>query len=105
MKRIIALCAAALAAVCLPAGAATLGEALNATDLTWTTGGNAAWYAESTTTYDGLWAAQSGTISASQETWIQTTVTGPGPLSFWWKVSSESCCDDLEFYINGVRQT
>jgi uncharacterized delta-60 repeat protein len=85
--------------------AATRGEALNAANLTWTSGGSAAWFAESTTTHDGVWAAQSGLISDSQETWMETTVTGPGPLSFWWKVSSESGYDNLEFYINGVRQT
>ena len=35
---------------------------------------------------------------------METTVTGPGSLSFWWKVSSESGFDYLEFYINGVLQ-
>ena len=103
MERIIALCTVVLAAVCLPAGAVTLGEALNATNFTWTSGGAASWLAQSTTTHDGVAAAQSGTITHSQETWLETTVTGPGPLSFWWKVSSESCCDYLEFYTNGVR--
>ena len=81
-----------------------LGEALNATNLTWTTGGTVMWGAQSTTTHDGLLAAQSGPISNSQETWVESTVIGPGSLSFWWKVSSESGFDYLEFYINGVRQ-
>jgi hypothetical protein len=105
MKRIIALCGVALALACSQTGAATLGEALNAPNLTWTTGGTAAWVSESTTTHDGLWAAQSGAIGNSQETWVETTVPGPGPVSFWWKVSSESGHDSMEFYINGLRQT
>ena len=103
MKRIVALCGTVLVALCSPVGAATLGEALNATNLTWTSGGTADWFAESTTTHDGLMAAQSGYIWHNQESWIETTVTGPRPLSFSWKVSSESCCDYLEFYTNGVR--
>ena len=33
---------------------------------------------------------------------MQTTVAGPGTLSFWWKVSSEASYDYLEFWIDGV---
>ncbi|HEY9172910.1 MAG TPA: immunoglobulin domain-containing protein [Verrucomicrobiae bacterium] len=83
----------------------TLGEALDAPELTWTTGGNAPWKAQTTTTHDGVDAAQSGAISHTQETWLQTSVVGPGPLTFWWKVSSESGYDYLEFYTNSVRAT
>ena len=35
---------------------------------------------------------------------MQTTITGPGTLSYWWKVSSESGYDFLEFYLDGVLQ-
>jgi hypothetical protein len=59
MKRIIALCGAALVLCSSQTGAATLGEALNATYLTWTTGGNDVWRAQYTSTHDGLWAAKS----------------------------------------------
>ena len=82
-----------------------LSVALNATYLAWTSGGNAQWFGQNAVTHDGEAAAKSGAISHSQETWMETTVVGPGPLSFWWKVSSESSYDYLEFYINGVRQT
>lgn len=46
-------------------------------------------------------AAQSGAIDDSQESWIATEVTGPGTLTFWWKVSSESGYDWLRFYLDG----
>jgi len=82
----------------------TLCEALDACQLTWTTGGDAAWFPQTTNTHDGVDAAQSGHIGDSQQTWLETTVTGPGTLSFWWKVSSESCCDPLTFYVDGVYQ-
>jgi hypothetical protein len=49
-------------------------------------------------------AAQSGLTGHGQESWCQTTVTGPGSLSFWWKVSSETGFDYLDFYIDGVLQ-
>ncbi|MCX6903952.1 MAG: immunoglobulin domain-containing protein, partial [Verrucomicrobia bacterium] len=79
-------------------------DALNASNLVWSTGGGALWTKETSVTHDGQAAAQSGMIADSQESWLETTVTGPGPLSFWWKVSSEADFDYLEFYINGVRQ-
>jgi hypothetical protein len=65
----------------------TLGTALNATNLTWTTsgtGGSFGWSAESTTTHDGVSAATGGRINSFQTSTLQTTVTGPGTLSFWW---------------------
>ena len=72
--------------------------------LNWTTGGNANWFRQTAVSYYGSDAAQSGDISHSQSSWMQATVTGPGILSFYWKVSSESCCDFLRFYVDGVEQ-
>jgi len=81
----------------------SLSEALD-TSLSFTTGGSAGWFSQSTTShYDGD-AAQSGDISDDQESWMQTTVSGKGTLSFYWKVSSERYCDFLEFYIDGSLQ-
>jgi uncharacterized delta-60 repeat protein len=82
-----------------------LAEALDTTNLTWTTGGSTGWSGQTINTHDGVDAAQSGAITHNQESWMETTVTGPGRLSFWWKVSSEATYDYLEFYINGVRQS
>ncbi len=82
-----------------------LAQALDNSDLTWTTGGAAPWVGQITNSYDGFDAAQSGAISHSQESWLETTVTGPGTLSFWWKVSSESGYDWLELYLDGVLQS
>jgi hypothetical protein len=82
----------------------TLGEAVDNTSLTFTTGGGANWFCETTTTYNGGDAAQSGAITHNQESWMQTTVSGPGTLRFYWKVSSEGNYDFLEFYIDGVLQ-
>ncbi len=83
----------------------TLGEAVDAPHLTWTTGGTAAWVSENTFTHDGTDAAQSGVITHSQDTWMETAVQGPGTVTFWWSVSSESSFDYLEFQTNGVLIT
>ena len=87
------------------ARAQTLGEALNATNLVWTTGGNAAWFSQTTETHDGVAAARSGLITHNQASWVETTVSGPGILSFWWKVSSEASYDYLHFFINAAEQS
>jgi hypothetical protein len=83
----------------------SLAEALDAPSLSWTTGGNAGWQSQLTVTHDGVDAARSGTITHSQESWLQTTVLGPGTLTYWWKVSSEIGYDFLEFHLDGVLQT
>ncbi|MCX6874983.1 MAG: M6 family metalloprotease domain-containing protein [Verrucomicrobia bacterium] len=72
--------------------------------LYWTTGGDSVWYGESTSTHDGVDAVQNGDIADSQSVWAQTYVTGPGTLTFWWKVSSEANYDYLRFFMDGVEQ-
>ena len=51
--------------------------------LVWTNTGNTNWFAETAVSLDGE-AAQSGQVAAGQKSILQTTVTGPGTLSFWW---------------------
>jgi hypothetical protein len=82
----------------------SLVTALDGSSLVWTTGGSAAWVGQTSVTHDGADAAQSGFATHGQESWLQTTVSGPGTLSFWWKVSSESDYDWLRFHLDGVLQ-
>ena len=49
-------------------------------------------------------AAQSGWLTNSQVATLTAELIGPGNLSFWWKVSSETNYDYLQFYTNGVRR-
>ena len=86
------------------APAATLIDALDNPNLVWRTSTDAPWMAENTDAYDGTDAAQSGVILDDEQTWIETTVTGPAPLSFWWKVSSELGYDQFQFLIDGTEQ-
>jgi Zn-dependent metalloprotease len=82
-------------------GGTTIGDAVDNTDLTWTTGGNGNFFYQTAESYFGNDAAQGGAIGDSQETWVETTVTEAGTLSFWWKVSSQSRKDFFRFYVDG----
>ena len=83
-----------------------LSGALNTTNLNWTTGGDAPWQVEFTTTHDGIAAAQSGVITIGQQSILQTPVTGPGTLTFWWNEDSDNTygCNFLIFSVNGAEQ-
>lgn len=85
-------------------GPASLNESLDNTGLSWSTSGNGSWYGQTGTYYSGGDAAQSPWLNHNQYTTLETTVTGPGALSFYWRVSSESCCDPVRFYIDGMQQ-
>ena len=76
-----------------------IGAAVDATNLMWTTGGQAPWSVQSLTTRDGVAGLQSGAITAGQQTWFQTTTNGPGSLLFWWKVSAATN-SSVQFYID-----
>src|SRR5436189_6487933 len=79
----------------------SLGDAVDATNLVWTTGGNAVWFGQTIVTHDGVDAAQSGAIADGQYTSLQTTVTdGPKAVTFWWRASSTTNSDPLDFFID-----
>jgi uncharacterized repeat protein (TIGR02543 family) len=86
------------------AGPCSLADAVDAPILTMATGGQADWFCQTGRTQDSVDAAQSGFITHDQQTWMQTIVTGPGTISFWWKVSSEASGDFLGFSIGGAKQ-
>jgi len=84
-------------------GGPTFNSALGTSNLTWTTSGDANWFLESTNTYNGApAAAQSGSVTGSQETILTTTVTGPGTLDFYWSsiANDPNQGFDYEFYID-----
>lgn len=83
--------------------AVSLAAALDDPGLTWLSGGEP-WLGQAEIAHDGVDAARSGPIDAYSQSWIETTVIGPGPLTFQWKVSSQANYDYLRFYINGVEQ-
>ena len=82
----------------------SLAEALDAPQLAWTTSGDASWFGQTSTTYDGIDAAQSGDILNNEVSRLITSVEGSGTLSFAWKVASEAIYDQLVIYIDDEPQ-
>ena len=74
----------------------------------WTTGGNAPWFHQPFTAYDGVDAAQSGPVlpaASGQYSWMETTVAGPATVGFRWKVSSTTNAHALRFMLDGAAQS
>jgi len=67
-------------------------------------GPGALWSSQTTTWFHDGDAAQSGAISNYGQSWMATSVDGPGVIRFYWKVSSQANGDWLEFFLDGVRQ-
>jgi hypothetical protein len=83
-----------------------LAEALDTEgSLYWGTIGTPAWFGQTTFSHDGTDAGQSGPIGHGAAVTAENQITGPGTLSFWWKVSSETNKDFLKFFVDGVQQT
>lgn len=88
-----------------PSHGQTVGDALNAPDLDWTTGGTAPWVVETNITHDGQAAVSTGSLVIGQGNWIETSVVGPTAVSFWEKVSTCGMSyGTLSFAINGATQ-
>jgi len=63
----------------------------------WTTGGNANWLQDASTSTEGTYSATNGDITDNQISWMEITYnfTGNGVLEFDWRVSSEVNYDYL----------
>src|SRR5947207_2252856 len=77
-----------------------LAEALDTPDWVWTTSDSAPWVGQATVTHDGVDAARSAAAGDEDSSSLRTKVTGPGTVSFWWKVSGETNRDTLRFYVS-----
>ncbi|MGE5340523.1 MAG: M6 family metalloprotease domain-containing protein [Candidatus Omnitrophota bacterium] len=81
-----------------------IGEAVDNAGLTFSNGGNAAWFGQENIYKTDKDAARSGAISNNQVSHLSTDLQGPGVLKFYWKVSSETNYDFLTVSLDGVRQ-
>lgn len=77
---------------------------VESTGLEWTMGGDMLWFEQTQTVKEGSSALQSGPITNNLHSWIETSVAGPGTLSFWWRVSSEGGYDTLTCSIDASPQ-
>jgi probable HAF family extracellular repeat protein len=82
----------------------TLAEALDMPAQEFTVDNNWPWFVQTTNTYDGVDAVQSSLPPVNSRSWIQTTITGPGTLSFWAQMSAAPS-DSLEFTLDSWTRT
>jgi hypothetical protein len=94
----------AVAAVATFSTSNPLGQAVDNTELQWTTNGHALWTAQSAVWARGGSAIKSGTLGNDQQSMVQAQVTGPGLLTFLWRVASEPFFDFAGFMVDGYRQ-
>jgi hypothetical protein len=74
---------------------------LSPSELEFTRGGDVLWFLQEEVVRPGQSvAARSGYGGDDSVSWIETTVTGPGTLSYWHKVSSEAGSDFLITRLN-----
>jgi hypothetical protein len=78
--------------------------ALNNSNLVWTNLAGPVWYGQTNISHDGTAAAQTFFVTNGQQAVLNTTVTGPGTLSFLCKVSSQPDADFLSFSVNGTNR-
>ena len=62
------------------------------------------WNVDTTTPHDGVGAARSGAIAHNSYGVLTLEVSDATSVSFWWKVSSESGGDRLQFSVDGIPQ-
>lgn len=71
----------------------------------WAHSGDSDWTITSRQKYSGTYSAQAGDIDDDGYTTLQITIDCvSGNITFYRKVSSESGCDYLKFYIDGINQ-
>ncbi len=80
----------------------TLGMAVNAEELDWTTGGAEEWVGMwNREAADGLHTALCGMIPNAANAWISTTVEGPGTITFKWRSTLASRNTKYQFMVDG----
>ena len=93
-----------LAVIGVPSHGQTLGDALNAPDLVWTTGGAASWQVDTNISHDGQASVNTGNLAFTQTNWIATSIAGPTALTFWYKTSTCDGYGTLSLFIGGTLQ-
>jgi len=80
----------------------SLGEALNAPELEWTTGGGGLWFTQDEVTRDGKPVPASGPVIGEERTWLATNLDEPVTLSIDWQTRLADQHEvALEVLVNG----
>jgi hypothetical protein len=81
-----------------------LGYVLDAPSLSWTREGVIGFFGQTNSSHDGLHSAQAGPVGFREESAMESSVTGPGTLVFWWKASSLTNQSVGRFLLDGIEQ-
>jgi predicted small lipoprotein YifL len=82
-------------------------DAADNQDLNFTFSGDStygAWIGQSNVYHDNGSGAESPHLDNAESAAFSTTVTADVQVRFWWKVSSESCCDNLTVWVDGDQK-
>lgn len=85
-------------------GAGPLAMALDNTNLFFFSDENPAWFSQSTISFFDDDALESPNLDDGQRATFSADVTGPGLVTFQWKVSSEDGYDELLVELDGARE-
>ena len=81
----------------------TLADALDAPGILWATDGAASWFPQLAESADGEDAAQSGGVIGDEVSGLEATLTGPGVLSWEWRIdSSRNSGVGVDVFLDGV---
>jgi subtilisin family serine protease len=84
-------------------GLLSFADAADSESLPWDDSGSTArWESQRESSHDAVDALVSGLVEDGQSSTVATSVTGPGTLGFWWRVSSQSGSDFLRVLLDGV---
>jgi hypothetical protein len=78
-------------------------SAINNRELVFSTSEDSPWFTQTAESRTDGEALQSGSIGNNERSFVETVVTGPGHLEFWWRVSSETDYDFLSFLVDGGK--
>ena len=79
----------------------TYEAALDGRRLSWSSGGAASWIPQAEVSYDGQDAVKSGEVTGDDVSTLSTSVTGPGTLSWWWKLDVSDCAG-VDVFVDGT---
>lgn len=77
----------------------SINEAVDNSELKFATGGDANWFGQAAVSFYGKDAAQSGKVGATESSWLETKISGPGSVQFYWSVDCEKT-DYLSLFID-----
>lgn len=81
-----------------------LAVALDNEDFVWDSGGDSPWFAQTAEHSDGVDGGSSGVVASGGENWVGAIVTGPGTMSFLWRLQAPAGSGSLVLSLDGEEK-